>query len=84
MERSAAGERFARILEARLEALAVVSERSVGGRDAQLEVLVTRAAEATRRAVELDLLSEPEAEKIWVGIRRRHPAVRWSDSGLAA
>jgi hypothetical protein len=68
--------RTARLLEARLEALAVASERSFEGeRPFNRQILGVEAA--TRHAVALELLSAEQAGAIWAGVARRHPDARW-------
>jgi hypothetical protein len=68
--------RTARLLEARLEALAVASERSYEGeRPFNRQILGVEAA--TRHAVALELLSAEQAGAIWAGVARRHPDARW-------
>jgi hypothetical protein len=69
-------DRTVRLLKARLEALAVVSERAPGsGRPFDRHIL--GAAAATRHAVALHLLSPEEAGAIWAGVARRHPQALW-------
>jgi hypothetical protein len=68
--------RVARLLETRLEGLAVLSERSACS-PVRLERGVVALEAATRHAVALGLLSPSEAARIWAGAARRHPAVRW-------
>jgi hypothetical protein len=69
-------DRTVRLLEARLEALAVVSERAPSGpRPYDRHILGVVAA--TRHAVALDLLSPQEAGDIWAGVARRHPDASW-------
>ena len=76
-------ERTRRILEARLEALALASEHSlVGGRSVYGQLL--GAAAATKHAVELDLLTPEEAGRVWTDVARRHPGVRWTVGPLDA
>jgi hypothetical protein len=68
--------RTARLLEARLEALAVASERSFEGeRPFDRQILGVEAA--TRHAVALELLSPEQAGAIWAGVARRHPDALW-------
>jgi hypothetical protein len=69
-------DRTVRLLEARLEALAVVSERAPGG-ERPYDRHILGAAAATRHAVALQLLSPEEAGAIWAGVARRHPAASW-------
>ena len=69
-------DRTVRLLEARLEALAAVSERRPSrGRSYDPHILGVVAA--TRHAVALDLLSPQEAGEIWAGVARRHPRAQW-------
>jgi hypothetical protein len=77
--------RTVRLLETKLEALAVVSERSLSG-TRSFDTQVRYAVAATRHAVELELLSRAEAGQIWEGVASRHPGVRWCSfgPGLAA
>ena len=73
-------DRTVRLLAARLEAAAGVTERSlVGARPLEPHVLALEAA--TRHAVDLDLLSRDEAEAIWAEVAKRHPAVPWCRAG---
>jgi hypothetical protein len=72
--------RTVRLLETKLEALALVSERSLSG-DRAVEPQVRCAVAATRHAVELELLSRAEAGAIWNGVANRHPGVPWCRSG---
>jgi hypothetical protein len=69
-------DRTVRLLEARLEALAIVSERAPGG-GRPYDRLILGAAAATRHAVALHLLSPEEAGAIWAGVARRHPTASW-------
>ncbi|MDQ3859423.1 MAG: hypothetical protein M3327_13440 [Actinomycetota bacterium] len=73
-------ERTARLLAARLEAVAGVTERSLtGARPLAPQVLALEAA--TRHAVELDVLSRDEADAIWAEVAHRHPGVPWCRAG---
>jgi hypothetical protein len=73
-------ERTARLLEARLEALAGVTERSLSGpRPVDRQIIALEAA--TRHAVELRLLSRDEAGAIWASVAERHPSVGWCRRG---
>ena len=73
-------ERTVRLLAARLDAVAGVTERSlVGARRLEPHVLALEAA--TRHAVELELLSPDEAQAIWTQVAERHPAVAWCRGG---
>jgi hypothetical protein len=76
-------ERTLHMLEARLEGLACVCERSPAA-TRRLEVQVTAVAAATRRAVELELVSEAEVTAIWAAVAGRHPAAEWCRSGPLA
>lgn len=80
MEHDRHHDRTVRLLELRLEALADVSERSLSGAR-PLDRRVLAAEAATRHAVELELLSREEAGRIWAAVARRHPGVRWCQSG---
>jgi hypothetical protein len=73
-------DRTVRLLEARLEALAGVTERCLSGpRPVDAQVLALEAA--TRNAVELHLLSRDEAGAIWSSVGERHPSVGWCQGG---
>jgi hypothetical protein len=84
MDERSRHDRTVRLLEARLEALAVVSARGPrGARDFDREIVA--AAVATRHAVELEILSSAEAGAIWAAVAERHPAAAWCrTSPLAA
>lgn len=73
-------DRTVRLLEARLEDLACVCERAPGGAR-RLDAQVASVAEATRRAVELELLSREEAGEIWATVAGRHPDASWCRVG---
>ena len=75
--------RTARLLTARLEALAVASLRSPAA-ERVLDRHIVATMAATRHAVALDLLSLGEAGEIWAGVARRHPRARWCSSFSAA
>jgi hypothetical protein len=69
-------ERTLRLLEARLEALAVVTERAPGGArrfDRQIDGVFA----ATRHAVALEIISSDEAGAIWAAVAQRHPGAGW-------
>lgn len=75
-------DRTLRLLEDRLEALALASERTpvvVPRLDRQ----IAAAAAATRHAVALELITSEEAGAVWSGVARRHPAARWCAAGPA-
>lgn len=78
-------DRTLRLLESRLEALALVCERSPAG-ERRLEPRIAAAGAATRHAVALRLISPAEADAIWAGVAARHPAAHWCavGPGLAA
>jgi hypothetical protein len=84
MDERSRHDRTVRLLEARLEALAVASARGPrGARDLDREIVA--AAVATRHAVELEILSSAEAGAIWSAVAERHPAAAWCrTSPLAA
>ena len=69
-------DRTLRLLEARLEALASACERTPRG-DRRFETEIAAAAAATRHAVELGLISPPEANSVWAAVTRRHPDAPW-------
>lgn len=71
------------MLEVRLEGLACVCERSPSA-TRRLESQVTAVAAATRRAVELDLLSADEARAVWAAVAGRHPSAEWCHSSPLA
>jgi hypothetical protein len=73
-------DRTVRLLEARLEALAAVTERSLSGpRPVAAQILALEAA--TRHAVQLRVLSSDEAGAIWASVAERHPSVGWCQAG---
>ena len=73
-------ERTVRLLESRLEMLADATERSLPApRFLERQVLAVEAA--TRHAVELELLSREDVDRIWSEVARRHPAARWCQAG---
>jgi hypothetical protein len=68
------GERTARVLSSRLEALAVTAERS--GADAHLVARLLEAASvATMNAVALDLLTDAAARETWRPVQLDQPVV---------
>lgn len=72
-------DRTVRLLAARLEEIALASERRpVGGPEIERRAL--GAAAATRHAVKLELLSAEEAGAIWAEVAARHPDTRWPGS----
>ncbi len=76
MDERARHDRTLRLLEARLEALADVCERSPRG-ERRLEGEIAAAAAATRHAVKLGLISADEATSVWASVARRHPGAPW-------
>ena len=84
MDERSRPDRTARLLEARLEALAIASARAPRGeRDLDREIVA--AVAATRHAVALELLSFEEAGAIWSAVSQRHPGAAWCrTSPLAA
>jgi hypothetical protein len=83
MDERSRHDRTARLLEARLEALAVASARVPrGARDLDREIVA--AAVATRHAVALEILSSDEAGAIWSAVAERHPAASWCRSSPLA
>jgi hypothetical protein len=84
MDERSRHDRTIRLLEARLEALAVASDRVPRG-ERGLDREIVAATAATRHAVELEILSSEEAGAIWSAVARRHPAAAWCrTSPLAA
>jgi hypothetical protein len=73
-------DRTLRLLEARLEALAVVCERSPRA-ERRYDFQIVAAAAATRHAVALELISPQEAGAIWATVARRHPGASWCRAG---
>jgi hypothetical protein len=76
-------ERTLHLLETRLEGLACVCERSPSAAR-RLDAQVTAVAAATRRAVQLELLSAEEASAVWAAVALRHPRAEWCRSGPLA
>ncbi len=68
-------DRTVRLLEARLEAIARVSDHSLSGLLVDRQVLA--AVTATRHAVELELITRGEADEIWARVAQRHPDAHW-------
>ncbi len=71
------------MLEARLEGLACVCERSPAGAR-RVEAQVAVVAAATRRAVALELVSEEEVAAVWAAVALRHPRADWCRVGPLA
>jgi hypothetical protein len=80
MDAHARHHRTVRLLEMRLEALAVASQRSPLG-DYRYERRIVAAAAATRHAIALELISREEAGAIWATVAQRHPGVAWCQAG---
>jgi hypothetical protein len=84
MDERSRHDRTARLLEARLEALAIASARAPRGERA-LDREIVAAVAATRHAVALEILSFEEAGAIWSAVSQRHPGAAWCrTSPLAA
>lgn len=73
-------DRTVRLLAARLDGLALASLRSPGG-ERMYRHHILAAVAATRHAVDLNLLSEAEADMIWADVAERHPDAGWCRSG---
>jgi hypothetical protein len=73
-------DRTIRLLAARLESLAVASIRAPGGERVYRHHILAAIA-ATRHAIDLQLLSEVEADTIWAEVAERHPEADWCRSG---
>ena len=80
MDERSRHDRTIRLLEARLEALAVASERRPRG-EQRLDREIVAAVAATRHAVALALISTDEADAVWAAVARRHPHARWCRLG---
>jgi hypothetical protein len=78
-------DRTMRLLEARLEALALASERSPTP-ERCFDRLIVATVAATRHAVALELITSEEAAALWADVSRRHPCASWCQvtPGLAA
>jgi hypothetical protein len=86
MDALARHQRILRLLEARLETLAAVSERAPGG-ERRYDPQILGVVAATRHAVALELISTEEAGAVWAAVAERHPHAGWCRerlSGLAA
>jgi hypothetical protein len=75
MNQSARHDRTVRLLAARLEEMAVATERRPA---LDVEPRVLGALAATRHAVALGLLAGDEADAIWAAVADRHPCARWA------
>jgi hypothetical protein len=73
-------DRTVRQLEARLEALALASERRPAV-ERLLERQIIATVAATRHAVALELITSDEAGAIWAGVASRHPTANWCAAG---
>jgi hypothetical protein len=73
-------DRTLRLLEARLEALAGISEREPRG-ERRLEREIAAAVAATRHAIDLELISAEEAGAVWARVAGRHPQAGWCRTG---
>ncbi|MEO8290672.1 MAG: hypothetical protein ABI649_06715 [Gaiellaceae bacterium] len=80
MDRDHSHDRTVRLLAARLETLAVASVRSPGGERVYRHHILAAVA-ATRHAIDLDLLSQAEADSIWADVAHRHPEAGWCRFG---
>lgn len=80
MDERSRHDRTIRLLEARLEALAVASERRPRG-EQRLDREIVATIAATRHAVALALISTDEADAVWAAVARRHPHARWCRLG---
>lgn len=80
MDERSRHDRTIRLLEARLDALAAVSERAPRG-ERRYDREIVAAAAATRHAVALALISTEEAAAVWASVARRHPNARWCRLG---
>lgn len=80
MTEDARSERTAKLLIARLDAVARSAARL---QHADAERLVELATVATMRAVALELLAEERAEWIWREAHERHPALRVKRGAVA-
>ena len=80
MDERSRHDRTIRLLEARLDALAAVSERAPRG-ERRYDREIAAAAAATRHAVALALISTEEAAAVWESVASRHPDARWCSLG---
>lgn len=80
MDERARHDRMVRLLEARLETIALASERAPRG-ERHYERQIVAAAAATRHAVELEIISGDEAGSIWATVADRHPDAAWCRIG---
>ena len=69
-------ERTVRLLEARLELLASIGERCPAT-ERRFDAHVDAVAEATQRAIELEVLTPAEAAAVWATVAGRHPNALW-------
>ena len=75
MTQEARAERTVRLLTLRLEELAAALERSRTP-SADVARLLEFASVATMHAVSLELLTKPQAERVWREAEERHPALQ--------
>jgi len=68
--------RTVRLLEARLELLASIGERCPA-KERRFDAYVEGVAEATQRAIELEVLTPAEAAAVWAAVASRHPNASW-------
>lgn len=80
MDAHARHDRTVRLLEARLETLALASQRYPRG-ERTFEREIVAAVAATRHAVALELISSEEAGAIWATVASRYPGAAWCASG---
>jgi transcription elongation GreA/GreB family factor len=80
MDADSRHERTVRLLEARLEALAAVSERSPRA-ELRFDQQIVATLAATRHAIALELITSEEADAIWHEVAERHPLAAWCQSG---
>ena len=80
MTQKARAERAAKLLAARLEALAAAAERASGRGESLLLHRIELAHGATQHAISLNLLTQEEAAEIWAAAERRHPALAQLDA----
>lgn len=80
MDAHARHDRTLRLLEARLETLALASQRSPRGGQ-PFERQIVAAVAATRHAVALELISSEEAGAIWATVASRYPGAAWCRTG---
>jgi hypothetical protein len=82
MTSAARSERTARLLVARLEAVARTAT-CLGPRHCEVVRLVEGVSVATARAVALELLAADDAAAIWAAARERHPELEAPEPAAA-